>query len=208
MFLDFPYYQNYLDLVRMELNALASVTKGRSPRKFAVLGSGPLPMTSLCISQSFDNDGEAVIVHNVDRDPWAITKSTALCRRLGHCPEQVVFHRADVEEDQTLDLHGVDVVYLAGLVGTNNEQKQRIIAKVVKQMSPGAMLLLRSAHSMRSLLYPVRSHPYRVVCPLSAQQRLTPLGCCDSKPEFLGSQAVADCSSMQPCHQFNRNLPD
>ncbi|KAL8913615.1 MAG: hypothetical protein Q9171_001580 [Xanthocarpia ochracea] len=169
MFLDFPYYQNYLDLVRMELNALASVTKGRPPRKFAVLGSGPLPMTSLCISQSFNNDGEAVVVHNVDRDPWAITKSTALCRRLGHCPEQVIFHRADVEVDQILDLHGVDVVYLAGLVGTDNEQKQKIIAKIVKQMSPGRR---------------------------------------DGKPEFHGSQAVADCSPMQPCHQFSRNLPN
>lgn len=155
MFLNFTYYDNYIDLIRMELNALDSVTSGTQRRKkFAVLGSGPLPMTSLCISQSFDNDEDAVVVHNVDRDPWAISKSTALCRRLGYCPEKIRFHCADVEE-QTFDLRGFDVVYLAGLVGTTSEKKQEIIGKVVEQMSPGAMLILRSAYSLRSLLYPV-----------------------------------------------------
>ncbi|KAI4283587.1 MAG: hypothetical protein L6R38_002071 [Xanthoria sp. 2 TBL-2021] len=154
MFLNFPYYDNYLDLVRMELNALASVTRSGRPRKFAVLGSGPLPMTALSIvSQSMKTNGDAVVVHNVDRDPWAITKSSALCRRLGYRLDQVSFQCVEVE-DQTLDLHGFDVVYLAGLVGTTSEQKQSVVAQVAKQMSPGAMLLLRSAHRMRSLLYP------------------------------------------------------
>ncbi|KAL8779864.1 MAG: hypothetical protein Q9213_006734 [Squamulea squamosa] len=162
MFFEFPYYTNYLDLVRMELDALASVTRGGQPRRFAVLGSGPLPMTSLCISQSFNDDGDAVVVHNVDRDARAIANSSALCRRLGYRLEQVSFQCAEVE-DKTLDLHGFDVVYLAGLVGTTSEQKRHIVAKVAKQMGPGAMLLLRSAHSMRSLLYPVRSHSHHVV---------------------------------------------
>ncbi|KAL8805507.1 MAG: hypothetical protein Q9223_004850 [Gallowayella weberi] len=154
MLQNFTYYDNYIDLIRMELNALDSVTRGARPRKFAVLGSGPLPMTSLCISQSYNGDEDAVVVHNVDRDASAISKSTALCRRLGYPPEQVGFHCADVE-GQAFDLRGFDVVYLAGLVGSTNEQKQSIIGGIVQQMSPGAMLVLRSAHSMRSLLYPV-----------------------------------------------------
>ncbi|CAO1597367.1 hypothetical protein XANCAGTX0491_001179 [Xanthoria calcicola] len=155
MFLNFPYRDNYLDLVRMELNALASVTTTGRSRKFAVLGSGPLPMTALSlISQSRKGTEDAVVVHNVDRDPWAIAKSSAMCRRLGYRLDQVSFQCVEAE-DQTLDLHGFDVVYLAGLVGTTSEQKQSIVAQVAKQMSPGAMLLLRSAHRMRSLLYPV-----------------------------------------------------
>ncbi|KAL8700875.1 MAG: hypothetical protein Q9224_000758 [Gallowayella concinna] len=136
MLQNFTYHDNYMDLIRMELNALDSVTRGARPRKFAVLGSGPLPMTSLCISQSLNSDEDAVVVHNVDRDAWAISKSTALCRRLGYRPEQVGFHCADVEV-QAFDLRGFDVVYLAGLVGTTNEQKQNIIAGIVEQMSPG-----------------------------------------------------------------------
>ncbi|KAL8805104.1 MAG: hypothetical protein Q9182_002194 [Xanthomendoza sp. 2 TL-2023] len=154
MLQSFTYYDNYIDLIRMELNALDSVNRGARPRRFAVLGSGPLPMTSLCISQSYNSDEDAVVVHNVDRDASAISKSAALCRRLGYRSEQVGFHCADVE-GQAFDLRGFDVVYLAGLVGTTNEQKQSIIGGVVQQMSPGAMLILRSAHSIRSLLYPV-----------------------------------------------------
>ncbi|KAL8659496.1 MAG: hypothetical protein Q9226_000389 [Calogaya cf. arnoldii] len=154
VFFAFPYYDNYLDLVQMELNALASVNRSGRPRRFAVLGSGPLPMTALCvISQSMKLNGDAVVVHNVDRDPWAIAKSSALCRRLGYRLDQISFQCAEVE-DESLDLHEFDVVLLGGLVGTTSEQKQSIVAQIAKQMSPGAMLLLRSAHQMRTLLYP------------------------------------------------------
>ncbi|KAL8985710.1 MAG: hypothetical protein Q9205_000661 [Flavoplaca limonia] len=155
MFLKFPYYDNYLDLVRMELNALASATRSGRAKRFAVLGSGPLPMTALCIIlESMKQNGNAVVVHNVDRDPWAIAKSSAMCRKLGYRLDQVSFQCAEVE-DQTLDLQDFDVVCLASLVGTTSEQKQSVVAQVARKMGPGAMLLLRSAHWMRSLLYPV-----------------------------------------------------
>ncbi|KAL8877095.1 MAG: hypothetical protein Q9198_004827 [Flavoplaca austrocitrina] len=164
MFLKFPYYDNYLDLVRMELNALASATRSGRAKRFAVLGSGPLPMTALCIIlESMKQNGNAVVVHNVDRDPWAIAKSSAMCRKLGYRLDQVSFQCAEVE-DQTLDLQDFDVVCLASLVGTTSEQKQSVVAQVARKMGPGAMLLLRSAHWMRSLLYPVRGHLHREVC--------------------------------------------
>ncbi|KAL8694281.1 MAG: hypothetical protein Q9218_001049 [Villophora microphyllina] len=151
--LDFTYYDNYIDLIRMEMNALTSiVTKPRLCR-FAIIGSGPLPLTSICLARMLSDQG-GTFINNIDRDPCAISKSSQLCDKLGYTPEQMRFQCADVHS-RRLDLHGFDVVYLAGLVGITGEEKQVAIRKIVKQMSPGTLLVLRSAHSLRSLLYPV-----------------------------------------------------
>ena len=139
----------------MELSALQSVTANESLTTFAVLGSGPLPLTSLCISKALEhrNCGPACI-HNIDKDPFAIAKSSKLCCALGHTEGTMCFQCADALAD-TLDLRRFDVVYLAALVGSCCEHKHEIVASVAKRMRPGALLVLRSAHSLRGLLYPV-----------------------------------------------------
>lgn len=155
MLLTFTYYDNYMDLVRMELNAIASVTLDQPPSKFAILGSGPLPLTSLCILQALKQQNRSpVSVRNIDHDPWAISASTELCRKLGHDTVSMNFHCADAKS-KSLDLYEFDVVYLAALVGISNEQKNDAILEIVSHMRPGALLMLRSAHSLRGILYPV-----------------------------------------------------
>ncbi|KAK4235197.1 putative nicotianamine synthase [Achaetomium macrosporum] len=47
----FPYYANYEELTRLELCAILSATR-TAPRRVAFLGSGPLPLTSLCLLQA------------------------------------------------------------------------------------------------------------------------------------------------------------
>ena len=69
----------------------------------------------------------------------------------------MAFDCADAMVD-ALDLCKFDVVYLAALVGTCQEQKLKIISNVVKAMQPGALLIIRTAHSLRALLYPVGYH--------------------------------------------------
>lgn len=44
---------------------------------------------------------------------------------------------------------------LYSLVGICSEQKLNIMTNVVKSMRAGALLVLRTTHSLRSLLYPV-----------------------------------------------------
>ena len=155
MLLNFNYYQNYVDLTRMELNAIASIALDKPHRKFAVLCSGPLPLTSLCILNALNKSSQGpVSIHNVDRDPWAISSSAELCRRLGHDPSTMQFHCADVKS-LTLNLYEFDVVYLAALVGISSKQKHDHVLQLVSRMRPGALLMLRSAHSLRGLLYPV-----------------------------------------------------
>lgn len=152
---DFTYYDNYVDLVRMELNALQSVAPDKDLAKFAILGSGPLPLTAICIADALQQAkcGPAYI-YNVDRDPLAIAQSSKLCCALGYTEQTISFHCANAQAD-TLDLCHSDVVYLAALAGMCCEQKQAIVSAVVKRMRAGALLVLRTAHSLRGLLYPV-----------------------------------------------------
>ena len=160
----FPYYSNYIDLVRMELNALASVAPNFFLRTFAILGSGPLPLTSICISQQLDSAHDNITCHNVDQDALAISSSKKMCRALGLTGSKMNFQCADAGSTD-MDLSTFDVVYLAALVGGSSKHKQRILADVVKRMRPGGLVVLRSAHSLRRLLYPV-GIPWREARPV------------------------------------------
>ncbi len=156
MLLAFPYHSNYIDHVRMELDALASVKPNFAPRKFAMIGSGPLPLTPLCICDQLKSQNYGCIsCHNVDLNPQAIEYSINVCRALGHAADTMCFHCADASSDN-VDLRTFDVVYLGALVGGCSSHKLSILASMIKRMSPGTLVVLRSAHSLRRLLYPVR----------------------------------------------------
>ncbi|KAL1844210.1 hypothetical protein VTJ49DRAFT_3866 [Mycothermus thermophilus] len=101
----FPYYDNYEELTRLELCAILSATKS-TPRRVAFIGSGPLPLTSLCLLQALKRDVQLArlsspdptsdsdsvstpppdpdpIVLNIDCDASAIAASLTLCLALG-----------------------------------------------------------------------------------------------------------------------------
>ena len=153
MLLAFPYHRNYVDLVRMELNTIASVKPDSVLQNLAFIGSGPLPLTSICIRHHLKN--ECIKCHNVDQDATAITTAVSLCHALGHSPETMCFQCGSAE-DEDIDLQCFDLVYMAALVGNCSRHKHEILANVVKRMRLGALLVIRSAHSLRRLLYPVR----------------------------------------------------
>lgn len=193
----FPYYQNYVDLARLELNAILSVsTPAQPPRKFAFLGSGPMPLTAICLAQLLDpapappptrgsskaagasspwawspwprraqlagagagahyqdDDILSVQIHNIDRCPTAISLSSQLCSKLGRLARCLTFECTEASD--STDLTSFDVVYLAALVGTEAREKAGIIQSVAARMRTGALLVMRSAHGMRQVLYPV-----------------------------------------------------
>lgn len=121
-------------------------------RKIAIIGSGPLPLTSLLISRALASSIHGGIT-NFDHDPKAITSSSALCHALGIDQDTMCFRCAEACDD--LDLVSFDVVFLAALVGHCGQHKLYILSKKVKRMRPGALVVLRSAHSLRRLVYPV-----------------------------------------------------
>ena len=52
-------------------------------------------------------------------------------------------------------LRGFDVVFLAALVGASQEEKEDVMKDVVGKMAEGSILVVRTAHGLRKLLYTV-----------------------------------------------------
>jgi hypothetical protein len=141
-FARFPYRENYRLLVEMELQAVRR--QGLSPRHVLLLGSGPLPLTALCLAE------HGISVHCVDHDAEAIRLSAATFERLGAVG--VTFQHA--EAAAATPPNPVDVVLLAGLVGSDDTAKADVLGNAVTHLAPGGLVLARSARGLRTLLYP------------------------------------------------------
>ncbi|MFJ2758032.1 nicotianamine synthase family protein [Nocardioides sp. NPDC087217] len=141
-FARFPYRENYRLLVKMELEAVRR--QGTVPRHVLLLGSGPLPLTALCLAD------QGIAVHCVDHDAEAIRLSSAAFGRLGAVG--VTFEHA--EASAATPPHPVDVVLLAGLVGSDDAAKAEVLGEAATSLVPGGLVLARSARGLRTLLYP------------------------------------------------------
>jgi hypothetical protein len=144
----FPYVDNYRLLHELERDALDRFAEGAAVERVALVGSGPLPLTSLLLVSD-----PGLHVANLERDPVALGLSRQLAETLG--VTRMVFHRVDVGADSgDIDLGWYDLVVLAALVGRTPAEKVRVIRHLAVDMAPGALLLARSAQGLRTVLYP------------------------------------------------------
>ena len=139
----FPYLDNYRRLTALEAG-LVLHANGGTATSVAVLGCGPLPLSTLGYAAALDTP-----VVGVDRDATAVELARRVGARLGSTA--VRFEQADAT-DVLLTDH--DVVVLAALVGETPSAKAAVLQAVGQAMRPGALLLARSARGMRTLLYP------------------------------------------------------
>ncbi|CAI9103525.1 OLC1v1002024C1 [Oldenlandia corymbosa var. corymbosa] len=146
----FPYYNNYLKLSLLEFNILSQHITN-IPNRVAFLGSGPLPLTSIVLAK---NHLTQTSFHNYDIDPMANAMASKLVASDCDLSRRMFFHTRDVL-DVTCEFKDFDVVFLAALVGMDKEAKLGFIEHLAKNMSPGAILMLRSAHGARGFLYPI-----------------------------------------------------
>jgi nicotianamine synthase len=147
-----------------------------------------LPLTSMCLLRSLsdgtgpetttvvteisgsgvnDDDGRELVekqevkqkpsVVNIDHDATALAASAALCEKLGAWSRGMAFRCSDAGSE-FVDLGGFDVVFLAALVGTTQREKEDIVVSVARRMKAGALMVVRSAHGLRMLLYPVSAY--------------------------------------------------
>ncbi|KAF1812480.1 Nicotianamine synthase [Eremomyces bilateralis CBS 781.70] len=141
----FPYYDNYARLSRLECANLVTLLPS-DPTSIAFIGCGPLPLSSFCLSDRFP----AARINNIDHDVTAISHAEKLSNALGY--DQVTFTHASAAECGSL--RTFDVVLMAALVGMDQGEKMNLVRNLAAEMRPGAILCIRSAHSLRSLLYP------------------------------------------------------
>ncbi|CAA6669145.1 unnamed protein product [Spirodela intermedia] len=140
----------------------------------AFVGSGPLPLTSIVLAKDHLT---AASFHNYDIDPAA----NAMAARLVTHP-----------------LREYDVVFLAALVGMDQQEKERVVEHLARYMAAGATLMLRSAHGARGFLYPVVLsvfHPSdEVINSVVIARRLPVPGPCAGDPLVLPTK----CSDLAP----------
>ncbi|MCD2197575.1 methyltransferase domain-containing protein [Actinomycetospora endophytica] len=144
----FPYHQNYRDLTRLEHHAVAGLTSA-PVRRVLFIGSGPLPLTSLLLAEQY-----GCAVDNIDREPEAVRLSASLAGGLG--VDGLRFRVGDVlDGSDGFGRDDYDLVYLAALAGLDPESKRGLLDHLARTLRPGTLVLARSAHSLRGLLYPV-----------------------------------------------------
>lgn len=147
----FPYYSNYLKLGRLEYDLLMSHCAA-APARVAFVGSGPLPLTSIVLAA---NHLKEAAFDNFDIDAAANAAAGKLVAAHPEVSGRMAFYTADIMEVPAAVLRGYDVVFLAALVGMDVEEKMQVVEHLAKNMAPGAILMLRSAHGARAFLYPV-----------------------------------------------------
>lgn len=143
----FPYLRNYEQLTELELHMLAGLGCDLSGlNRICFIGGGPLPLSALLLGQRLH-----AVVDVVDRDREATALARDVSGRLG-LSERLRTWTIDALD--ALAVSDCDVVILAALVGAGQEDKRRILAGLGARMRPGSLLVARSAHGLRTLLYP------------------------------------------------------
>lgn len=165
----FPYYDNYEDLTRLEISTMLAADP-MMPAKVAFIGSGPLPLTSLCFLSSlksgvlpgdhatnppyFAHRLDNLEVLNIDHNPAAVQTASALIDKLGLFGKGMSFS-LDSAGSESCDLRRFDVVYLAALVGSSQGHKESLLTNIASRMREGALIIMRTSWGLRSCLYPV-----------------------------------------------------
>lgn len=145
---EFPYLDNYRRLVRFELAGLAAVG-APPPESAVVLGAGPLPLTGVELARRYE-----VEVTNVDNDAEACELANGVHRALG-LHDRVATVRGDARRPTPLPGVGdAGIVLLAALVGADSAAKRQVSRSLAAVMRPDSLLLTRSAHRLRTALYP------------------------------------------------------
>lgn len=143
--LNCPNYCNYVQLCDVEIHSVLALT-GRTPKRLLFAGSGPVPITSVLFVNGFQ-----LAVDNLEVDREAFNLGRHLVHQLGKAGSMGFIH-SDLRD--FTDLKVYDVVCLAALVGLSPEEKREFTAHLSRHMRSDALLLVRSAHGLRSLIYP------------------------------------------------------
>lgn len=140
-----PFFENYRNIVRFEIHSVRGAGHP-DPRRVLMVGSGPLPVTSVLLARAL-----GARVDGLDIDPGACKCSTGIYRAFGLFPRSRV-HGGDILGFSALSAY--DLVILGASVGLTRADRLRIIAHLAAHMAQGSVLLVRTAHGMRTMLFP------------------------------------------------------
>lgn len=143
---EFPYIENYRQLVNLEV--LAMQMGGKMPERLLFIGSGPMPLTSLLLANE-----HGIKVDNLDIDKKAAQQGEAVAKSLGQQAD-MAFGVGDIFSMSAKQLQTYDAVYVAALAGLTREEKERVFRHLAVHVKEGCIAVARSAFKLRTLLYP------------------------------------------------------
>jgi len=156
--LDFPYYQNYQDLTRLELNTINSCVC-HSKHKILFIGGGPFPMTSIILAQEYNI--KSVIL---DNDEEAVKISKKLLCFLGL---QKMISVKYVDAQSFKNYKDFNVIFVAALAGSKISEKNNIFYTIKNSSQKDAHILARSSWGKRKILYrPISKKIYSIFKPI------------------------------------------
>lgn len=133
---------------------------GHAPQSIAILGSGAMPETGVWVTDWARKHGKRIRIHSLEIIPGRLERSKkvydALCGS-----DDCTFEMGDIKYAPS-DLREHDVVYFNAAVGATTIEKENILLDIVSRMRPGAFVLTRSTHSIKTMAYPV-SNGYLII---------------------------------------------
>ncbi|PMB70828.1 putative nicotianamine synthase 4 [Beauveria bassiana] len=145
---------------------------GRDPESIAILGSGAMPETAVWVKVWAKQRDKRVQIHSLELLPERLEKSIKVIDAL--CDLQdCTFESGDIRAVPR-DLREYDAVYFNASVGRTTTEKEDLLLHVVSRMRPGAVVLARSTHSIKTMVYPTQRvlaklRPY-MTCQLNGEQ--------------------------------------
>lgn len=165
----FPYVQNYQQLVSLEYHLLHAL--GADFSQIIFLGSGPLPLSSLLLAKDHLQGTRSApcTIINIDQDLPSLTVGACLTSSVLGVPlSQSLSMTLPTRQPLTISslhysalsiptptLSSATVLILAALVGLSPAEKNDVLFYLLRRLPVGAYVLLRSAEGLRGLVYPV-----------------------------------------------------
>jgi nicotianamine synthase len=140
----FPYFQNYVNLTRLEWSSLTACQRHRS-HSILFCGGGPLPLTAILLARNY---GIRSMV--IDNCPDAVELSTRLVEALGLGGAIEIVH-ADARAYGSFEDY--NTIFVAALAGVDDAAKADIFRRIRLEAPEDAHVMARSSWGNRTLLY-------------------------------------------------------
>lgn len=141
----FPYYSNYKKMTEFEVGGMFACDIHKR-HKILFVGSGPLPLSSIMMAKI-----HGITVHNLDSSEEAVRISKKVVSALG-LNKMIKIIKGNILDFK--DLAEYDGVFVAALVGKDEEEKLKIIRYVSSHCNKDTHIILRSVTNLGTLLYP------------------------------------------------------
>ncbi|PHH80690.1 hypothetical protein CDD80_370 [Ophiocordyceps camponoti-rufipedis] len=160
-----PNYKAFKQLFNIEWAAIETFSNtdlSTGIFRVAVIGSGPVPLTSLFVLNKFA-PGHYFFQSENEGDKSRAETAKLLNMRTGTSPKAIMmkfveprqscgieFFRGNVED---ISLKNFDIVYVPQPLGPSQMAIETKLARIVRTMKTGAVLVIRSGWGLRSCLY-------------------------------------------------------